>query len=50
VKEAFLEAADSFFEDFNNKTQIVKAIKKCNSPTILQQANVWKWLFMWRSN
>ena len=32
VKEAFIEAADSLFEDFNNKTQIVKAIKKGNSP------------------
>jgi len=38
VKEAFLEAADSFFEDFNNKTQIVK----CNSPKILLQGNVWE--------
>lgn len=27
VKEAFLEAADSLFDDFKNKTEIVKAIK-----------------------
>ena len=32
MKEAFLEAADSLFEDFNKKTQIAKAIKKANSP------------------
>ncbi|CAM4606540.1 unnamed protein product [Leuciscus chuanchicus] len=28
VKEAFLEAADSLFDDFKNKTEIVKAIKE----------------------
>ena len=28
MKEAFLEAADSLFDDFKNKTEIVKAIKE----------------------
>ena len=32
LKKAFLDAANSLFENFNNKTYIVKAIKKCNSP------------------
>jgi len=48
VKEAFLKAADSVFEDFKNKTQIVKAIK-CNSPAILQASFAREWLWMWRS-
>jgi len=48
VKEAFLKAADSLFENFSNETQTVKAIKMCNSPTILLQDNVRERL--WRSN
>jgi len=40
LKEAFLEAANSIFENFNNKTQILKAIKKCNSSAMPVQGNV----------
>jgi len=50
VKEAFPEAVDSLFEDFKNKTQIIKPLKKCNSPAIPIQGDVREWLWMWRSN
>jgi len=32
VKEAFLEAADSLFENFDNETQTVEAIKSETLP------------------
>jgi len=40
LKEAFLEAANCLFENFNNKIQIVKAIKKCSSSAMPVQGNV----------
>ena len=48
VKEAFLEAANSIFEHFKNRAQIVKAIKEVELSRTTRQAE--KWLCMWRSN
>jgi len=48
VKEAFLEAANSLFEHFKNRAQIVKAIKEVEISRTTRQAK--KWLCMWRSN
>ena len=38
MKEAFLEAADSLFDNFNNETQIVKAIKSVTLPKYFYEA------------
>jgi len=46
VKEAFLEAADSLFEHFKNRTQIVKAIKVELSRNTRHAK---EWQCMWRS-